>query len=337
MKFLLFTLLTFLVSADVVSLNPANFNTIVDGSKHVFVKFFAPWCGHCKKLAPEYIKLADAFKDKKDIVIAELDCDNKDHKDLCGKFGISGFPTLKFFRKGTTEPIEYEGGRTVEDLSHFIEEKIQPKAPSNVVSVTTATFDSIVMDPTKNVFVKFFAPWCGHCKALAPKYIEVSKMYAGEDDLVVAEVDCTANQETCNKYEVHGYPTLKSFPKGENKKPIAYEGGREVKDFVTYFNTNYGYDRDENGKLGKTAGRIAELDDLVKGFANKENKEEIIKKAEAIEGGAYYVKVMKRIIERGADYVEKEKARINKILENPSMKAKKIDDFTRNLNVLEVF
>nr|BAN42363.1 protein disulfide isomerase, putative [Entamoeba invadens] len=322
--------------ASVVSLNPTNFNNIVDGTRHVFVKFFAPWCGHCKKLAPEYVKLADKYKSNDNIVIAELDCDNKDHKDLCGKFGISGFPTLKFFAKGTTDAIDYNGDRSFDDLVKFIDEKTQPKVASNVVVVTDDTFDTIVMDPTKNVFVKFYAPWCGHCKALAPKYVELSKMYAGEDDFIMAEVDCTVNTKVCGKYEVHGYPTLKSFPKA-TKTGIAYEGNREVKDFVAYFNTNYGYDRDETGKVGKTAGRIAELDDLAKTFLKAENKEELIKKAMETVGSNYYVKVMKRIVEKGEGYIKTEKERIEKMLSGSNLKAKKVDDFNKNLNVLEAF
>ena len=161
-------------------------------------------------------------------------------------------------------------------------------------------------------------------------------MYAGEEDLIVGEVDCTANSKVCGKFEVQGYPTLKSFPK-DNKKGVEYEGGRDIKDFVAYFNKNYGYDRDETGRIGKTVGRIAELDELAKGFAGKENKAEIIAKAEKIEGGKYYVKTMKTIVEKGEGYVAKETARIQKMIEAGNLKAKKVDDFNRNLNILAAF
>jgi len=221
-------------------------------------------------------------------------------------------------------------------MKEFIEENSKPKMPSPIVSLTDETFDKVVSDPTKNVFVKFFAPWCGHCKALAPKYLEVARMYAGEEDLIVAEVDCTVNTKVCNKYEVHGYPTLKSFPK-DRKEGVEYEGGREVKDFITHFNAYYGYDRDENGKLGPMAGRIAELDEIAGKFVAAENKEELIKQAEKVEKGQFYVKVMKKISEKGADYIEAEKARIEKMLGNGSFTPKKVDDFRKKLNILKAF
>ena len=325
-----------LANAKVVSLNNKNFFDIVGKDEHVFVKFFAPWCGHCKRLAPEYEKLSDALASNKQVVIAEIDCDNSDNKDVCGKYGVSGYPTLKFFRRGSTEPDDYNGARSLDDLKKFVEEAMKPKIPSNVVVLTDDNFDKIVEDKTKNVFVKFYAPWCGHCKALAPKYIDISKMYAGEEDLIVAEVDCTVNTKTWGKFNVGGYPTLKSFPK-DNKKGVEYEGGRDIKDFVAYFNKNYGYERDETGKLEKTVGRIAELDEIAKGFAGKENKEELIAKAEKVEGGKYYVKTMKRIVEKGEGYIAKEKARIQKMIDAGNLKAKKVDDFQRNLNILAAF
>ncbi|KAL7718022.1 protein disulfide-isomerase [Entamoeba marina] len=336
MKFIFALAIILLAKAEVTVLNNENFNRIVDGSQHVFVKFFAPWCGHCKKLAPEYIKLSETIE-KPNLVIAEIDCDNKDNKDVCGKYGISGFPTLKLFTKGSTEPIDYNGGRTVDDMKEFINEKTQPKIASSVISLNEKSYEELLADGSKNVFIKFFAPWCGHCKALAPKYEQISRMYAGEEDLVVAEVDCTVNSAICEKNGVQGYPTLKSFPKGSAGKAVDYNGGRDVADFVKYFNNNYGYDRDEEGRIGSLVGRIAELDEIAKTFVSADNKEELIQKAEEVTGGNYYVKTMKRVVERGNEYIEKEITRINKMLESPSLKPKKVDDFNRNLNVLKVF
>ncbi|CAN0548325.1 unnamed protein product, partial [Laminaria digitata] len=61
-------------------------------------------------------------------------------------------------------------------------------APSAVVDLTLDTFDSIVMDPSKNTLVEFYAPWCGHCKTLAPIYEKLGNIFAAEKDVVVAKV-----------------------------------------------------------------------------------------------------------------------------------------------------
>jgi len=214
------------ISADgnVLDLTPDNFHQVVDGSKPAFVEFFAPWCGHCKHLAPEYEKVGDAFAGSKDIVVAKVDADA--HKDLGSEFGIRGFPTLKFFPKGWKkgdEPTEYQGGRTADDIINFIKENANAKpkkASSSVVVLTNKNFDQVVKDPTKHVLVEFYAPWCGHCKHLAPDYEKVANAYKNEKDVVIANFDAdnAAHKEIAARYGVTGYPTLKWFSKS-NKEP----------------------------------------------------------------------------------------------------------------------
>lgn len=60
---------------------------------NVFVKFFAPWCGHCQRLAPTWVQLSDEVAKDKDIIIAEFDADTE--RDIAQKYGVSGYPTLK--------------------------------------------------------------------------------------------------------------------------------------------------------------------------------------------------------------------------------------------------
>ncbi|GMP63830.1 hypothetical protein CsSME_00025361 [Camellia sinensis var. sinensis] len=78
-------------------------------------------CGHCKNLAPTYEKVATAFKLEGDVVIANLDADK--YKDLGEKYGVSGFPTLKFFPKSNKAGEDYDGGRDLDDFVNFINEK----------------------------------------------------------------------------------------------------------------------------------------------------------------------------------------------------------------------
>ena len=102
-------------------LTPDNFDTVVDGSKNVFVMFYAPWCGHCKKFKPEYKEVATTFKNEDSVVVAMVDADA--HNDLGGRYGVTGFPTLKFFPKGSTEAQDYKSGRSADAVVKFINEQ----------------------------------------------------------------------------------------------------------------------------------------------------------------------------------------------------------------------
>uniref|UniRef100_A0A0E0KYP1 protein disulfide-isomerase n=1 Tax=Oryza punctata TaxID=4537 RepID=A0A0E0KYP1_ORYPU len=87
---------------DVVALTESTFEKEVGQDRAALVEFYAPWCGHCKKLAPEYEKLGASFKKAKSVLIAKVDCD--EHKSVCSKYGVSGYPTIQWFPKGSLEP-----------------------------------------------------------------------------------------------------------------------------------------------------------------------------------------------------------------------------------------
>jgi protein disulfide-isomerase A6 len=77
----------------------------------------------------------------------------------------------------------------LDSLSNFITQKAGLKAkakksdPSNVITLTDSTFDKVVKDPTKDVLVEFYAPWCGHCKNLAPVWESLAKTFANDKDV----------------------------------------------------------------------------------------------------------------------------------------------------------
>ena len=84
--------------------------------KTVFVKFFAPWCGHCKKMKPDWDKLMAEYSGSKDILIADVDC-TAGGKSKCDEVGVRGFPTLKY---GDPDDLQdYKGGRSFSDISEF--------------------------------------------------------------------------------------------------------------------------------------------------------------------------------------------------------------------------
>lgn len=97
-----------------------------------------------------------------------------------------------------------------------------------VTVIVGSEFDKIVNDPTKDVFVKFYAPWCGHCKKLAPVWEELGEKYKDNKDLIIAKFDATANE--ADGVNIRGYPTLIFYPK-DNKSGVNYDGDRDIEGF----------------------------------------------------------------------------------------------------------
>jgi protein disulfide-isomerase A6 len=332
----------------VLDLTPSNFDDVVlKSGKPTLVEFFAPWCGHCKKLAPIYEELGLAFEHAKDKVqIAKVDADAE--KSLGKRFGVQGFPTLKFFDGKSDTPLEYKSGRTLEALSEYITEKTGVKTrkkqelPSEVEVLNDSTFDAAI-GGAQNVLVAFTAPWCGHCKKLAPTWETLATDFSGDSNVVIAKVDADApnGKETAQKFGVTSYPTIKYFPAG-SKEPVAYDGGRNEEDLIAYLNEQAGTHRVPGGGLNTAAGTVEALDTVVSKLtgsniatiATEVNSEaEKLKETAQYKYAEYYVRVFDKLSSTDG-YAAKELARLDGILSKGGLAPAKRDEIQSKTNVL---
>ncbi|XP_066554480.1 protein disulfide-isomerase A6 [Amia ocellicauda] len=244
-------------SDDVVELTPANFNKEVLQSDSLWlVEFYAPWCGHCQRLTPDWKKAATALKGI--VKIGAVDADQ--HKNLGGQYGIRGFPTIKVFGANKNKPEDYQGARTsqaivdsaLNSLRSLVKDRMSGKSSGSdqgrqsggsggssgggskkdVVELTDDNFDNTVLNSDDVWLVEFFAPWCGHCKNLEPEWAaaasEVKEQTKGKVKL--GAVDATVHQMLTSRYGIRGFPTIKVFRKGE--EPAEFDGGRTRADIV---------------------------------------------------------------------------------------------------------
>ncbi|CAF4035415.1 unnamed protein product, partial [Rotaria magnacalcarata] len=152
---------------------------------------------------------------------------------------------------------EFARGVASGDHEQYIKSQPVPEQTDDVKVVVGKNFNDIVNDDTKDVLIEFYAPWCGHCKSLAPKYDELAKKLKKETSIVIAKMDATEN-DVPPAYEVQGFPTIYFAPKNSKSSPRKYEGGREVDDFIKYLAKEAteplnGYDRSGSKKSKKTA------------------------------------------------------------------------------------
>ena len=101
-----------------LELTPDTWDVETSG-KTVFLKFFAPWCGHCKAMKPAWDSLMAEYEDSPTVLVADVDCIGSG-KDLCSKFGVQGFPTVKYGDPVNLE--DYKGGRDLATLQTFTSE-----------------------------------------------------------------------------------------------------------------------------------------------------------------------------------------------------------------------
>ncbi|CAL9736419.1 protein disulfide-isomerase [Monosporozyma servazzii] len=135
------------------------------------------------------------------------------------------------------------------DLKPTVKSEEEPETQeSNVFKIVATTHDKIIADPKKDVLVKYYAPWCGHCKRLAPTYEELADAYnfdkSAKDKVVIAEVDATAND--ISSVDIEGFPTIVLYPAGKDNEPITYQGDRSLQSFFEFIHKNGQNDIDGN-------------------------------------------------------------------------------------------
>ncbi|XP_075149520.1 protein disulfide-isomerase A5 [Haematobia irritans] len=226
-------------NSEIVHLTKQGFEPALKDEKSVLVMFYAPWCGHCKRMKPEYEKAALEMKQQNiPGVLAALDATKE--SSIAEQYKVQGYPTIKYFVNG-----QFKFDVNVRDADKIIEFMKDPKEPppppppeksweeedTEVVFLKDDNF-STTLKRKKHALVMFYAPWCGHCKSTKPEFNAAAKALKDDSRMILAAVDCTLENTVCSQHDVRGYPTIKYFSYLKTKQE--YNGGRKREDFIAY-------------------------------------------------------------------------------------------------------
>ena len=271
--------ITKLRETPVINLTEETFTPFVKSvSKGVLVMFHAPWCGHCKRLMPDFDQLANDVFSEKEIAVAKVDAVS--YPGLAATHKVDGYPTLIFFDK-TLKRTEYSGSRSLEDLKKFVYSKLGRAIPGEEESaalILNPENFAAVTTSGKAVFVKFFAPWCGHCKRMAPDWEKLALSLKENDKVVIAKLDGSRYSDLTKNLPISGYPTLLMFSPSEDE-PKVYSGARNNRAWTKFITAHLPKEADKEAakraarkqqkvvaneetqaSVAVTAGELTELD-----------------------------------------------------------------------------
>lgn len=196
---------------SVVHLDYALFHQLVEQKEPDemwLIDFYAPWCGPCMQLAPEWSKLAKAMKKLPEVKVGKVDCTQE--AELCKHNLIRSYPSIRMFpldSRGTDRYLVYTGyQRDANTLRSWVMEHL----PELVENFTPFLFRQEVENSDRPALIDFYTPWCGHCQHFAPVFEDVALTFRGE--VISAKINCDRFQNLCRSQGVKAYPTVKYYP-----------------------------------------------------------------------------------------------------------------------------
>lgn len=197
-----------------------SFDKYVASGQH-FIMFYAPWCSYSQRLAPIWADLAMHYLKDPALSISKVDC--LENEITCPQFEIKTFPSLVWTFNGKVMG-EYTGERTLDALKNYVARMavhenhdptkfLKKNKTSPVAQITEDTFDLYMQKEL--LFIKYYAPWCAHCKLMVPTWLDLGRKFFDNDKIIIGEVDCSQQGGICEQEAVSLYPTLILYEKGK--------------------------------------------------------------------------------------------------------------------------
>eukprot|EP01134_Creolimax_fragrantissima_P001893 CFRG1893T1 len=125
-------------------INDSNFHEFLDETEILLIEFYAPWCSHCKKLAPKWAEVANILHDSTNVKVAKVDATL--NEILADTYDVTDYPAIKLINEGIV--YDFEGNPLTSDLVGFVQFKIGPPA----IHIETLA-DFLAIESSLDVFV----------------------------------------------------------------------------------------------------------------------------------------------------------------------------------------
>ncbi|KRT80031.1 Thioredoxin, partial [Oryctes borbonicus] len=189
------------------------------------VDFYAPWCGPCQRLSPQWRALANELVAFKQVKLADIDC--VANSELCSAQNVRSYPTIRMYplgSKGLNTVVMYNGHRDTFSMKKWIISFL----PSPVVALTAKEFEKQIL--TKKFFlpwlIDFYAPWCHPCINFEPEFTTVGERLQGK--VRTGKVDCEMERDFCYKSGITSYPTVMLYLSPKEKYEIHSQVPKEI-------------------------------------------------------------------------------------------------------------
>ena len=244
-------LLLVLANAELVEFGEKAINEIFKEQRDAFILFSSP----------ENTDAVNTFKESAEADSTNVFCvvdteANKDHFQRFAEYlgiNVDNTPVLIFMTGGKKKYVAENPDFSSEGLTEFTNKissgEIEPHLksapiPENndkpVKTIVGRNFKSEVLESDKEVLLKVYAPWCGHCKKIAPEFEAAAEAIAQNENIVLADFDGTLNE--VDSINIKGYPTLLWYGKDKSAEPTQYNGGREKDGILTWLKDHTEYE-----------------------------------------------------------------------------------------------
>uniref|UniRef100_A0A672KN65 DnaJ homolog subfamily C member 10 n=1 Tax=Sinocyclocheilus grahami TaxID=75366 RepID=A0A672KN65_SINGR len=198
-----------LVNPVVVTLTSESFQELVEkrkSSETWMVDFYAPWCGPCQALLPEWRRMARMLSGI--VNVGTVDCQK--HHSFCQGENVRAYPEIRLFPQNSNRRDQYQSYNGWHRDAFSLKTWALSSLPRASVDLSPEDFKRKVLGGKDHWVLDFYAPWCGPCQQFAPEFEVLARMMKGT--VRAGKVDCQAHYQTCQSAGIKAYPSVRFYP-----------------------------------------------------------------------------------------------------------------------------